>query len=455
MKKSIVEVKKSAKAGDILLVEGWVKSKRDSKLVSFIDLNDGSCLSGIQIVIPEELQNQTSDIATGSSISVQGEFVVDGNRKEVLAKKVIIEGNAPNDYPLQKKRHTLEFLREISHLRARTNTIAAVTRVRSRLSFAIHNFFINNGFYYIHTPIISASDAEGAGEMLQVTTLDLKNIPLTKEGEVDYSKDFFHKQTHLTVSGQLHGETYATALKNIYTFGPTFRAEKSSTARHLAEFWMIEPEMCFCDLDCNMQIAESFLKYVINDILENCKEDLEFFDKWIEKGLLDTLNNVVSNEFKRISYTQAVDLIHKSKVKFEFNIKWGDDLQSEHEKYLTDEVFKCPVIVSGYPKEIKAFYMKLNEDGKTVKAMDILFPRLGEIVGGSEREENYKKLLGRINELGLKEEDYNWYLDLRKYGSVRHSGFGLGFERLVLYVTGMKNIRDVIPYPRASKLADF
>ena len=441
-------------------VEGWVRTKRDSKNVTFIEVNDGSCLKGLQVVADRSIINNNllNSISTGCSVICEGKLVasIGGDQKvELSATDIKLVGECPDDYPLQKKRHTLEYLREIGHLRARTNTIGAVERVRSAMAFAVHRFFQENGFFYVNTPLITASDAEGAGQMFQVTTLDLENVPKTEDGKVDYSKDFFGKRTSLTVSGQLEGETYATALKNIYTFGPTFRAENSNTKRHLAEFWMIEPEMSFCTLEGDMKVAEAFLKYVFKYVLDNCQEDMDFFSKFVEPGVKDTLIHVVESPFAHMTYTDAVKELEKAADKFDFKPYWGCDLQTEHERFLTEEVAKRPVIVTDYPKEIKAFYMKLNEDGKTVRAMDVLAPRLGEIIGGSEREYRLDVLTARMAELGLDPKDYWWYLELRKYGSVPHSGFGLGFERAVQYVTGMQNIRDVIPYPRASKQADF
>jgi asparaginyl-tRNA synthetase len=407
----------------------------------------------------EALSAAVARLATGTSVSVAGKLVPSpgkNQKTELLARTLEILGDCPAEsYPLQKKRHSFEFLREIAHLRPRTNTFGAVARVRSAMSYAVHSFFHERGFFYIHTPIITTSDCEGAGEMFQVTTLPLGNPPLAEDGKVDYSQDFFGKKAGLTVSGQLEGEIYATAMRNIYTFGPTFRAENSNTTRHLAEFWMIEPEMAFCDINGNMDIAEEFLKFVIAYVLEHCAEDMDFFNQWIQPGIIDTLKGVVGSTFARVTYTEAVSELEKSKAEFEYPVFWGCDLQSEHEKFLTEKVYGKPVIVTGYPKEIKAFYMKLNEDGKTVRAMDILVPRLGEIIGGSEREADLATLEGRIRELKLDPADYWWYLELRRYGTVPHAGFGLGFERLIQYVTGMQNIRDVIPFPRASKLADF
>lgn len=449
-----------------IIIEGWVRTKRESKAFSFIELNDGSTLSNLQIILDSSIDGYAKimqKINTGASIKVSGILSQSqGNKQsvELHANEVTVYGEAdPDFYPLQKKKHTLDFLRNIAHLRPRTNTISAVMRVRSAASFAIHTFFQQKGFQYIHTPIITASDCEGAGQMFQVTTFPLEKVPVKKNNEgkdeVDYSKDFFGKKAGLTVSGQLEGEIMATALGNCYTFGPTFRAEHSSTTRHLAEFWMIEPEMAFCDIYGNMDIAEEFIKFVVREVLDKCKEDMDFFTKWIEPELMNNLNNLLNEDFVRITYTEAVDILLKSGVDFEFPVKWGIDLQSEHEKYITEIVYKKPVIVTGYPKEIKAFYMKLNDDGKTVRAMDILVPRLGEIIGGSEREDSYEKLCDRLKELGLSEEDYWWYLELRKFGSVPHSGFGLGFERLIQFMTGMQNIRDVIPFPRSFKTAEF
>ncbi|HPO49355.1 MAG TPA: asparagine--tRNA ligase [Spirochaetota bacterium] len=453
----IVEILRERAENQEITVYGWVRTKRESKTFSFVEINDGSTIKNLQIIIENNIDNYKDilgKINTGSSLKATGIIVASQGKNqsvELRVKDCQVTGEAnPEEFPLQKKGHSFEFLREISHLRARTNTFAAVARVRNFLSFAIHSFFQENGFIYINTPIITASDCEGAGEMFQVTTLDLDKIPKEK-GEIDYSKDFFGKKTLLTVSGQLEGETYACALGNIYTFGPTFRAERSDTARHLAEFWMVEPEMAFCDLKQNMDIAEKFLKYVFNGVLNNCPDDIDFFNERIDKGIIENLKNISGDKFERITYTEAVNLLLKSKVDFEFPIKWGVNLQAEHEKYLTETIFKKPTIVTDYPKDIKAFYMKQNDDGKTVRAMDVLVPRLGEIIGGSQREEDYDKLYERIVELKLEPKDYERYLDLRKFGSVVHSGFGLGFERLVQFVTGMQNIRDVIPYPRSYK----
>ena len=447
--------------GQILEVQGWIRTKRDSKNVCFIEINDGSCLKNLQAVVEKSIEIEGIDLEklnTGASVEVKGKLSASpgGNQAvELSVESMRIFGDAPADvYPLQKKRHSFEFLREIAHLRPRTNTFGAIARVRNAMCMAIHSFFQEHGFYYVHTPIISSSDAEGAGSMFQVTTLPLEQIP-KNEKEVDYDKDFFGKKAFLTVSGQLEAEIYALALKNVYTFGPTFRAENSNTTRHLAEFWMIEPEMAFCDINCDMDLAENFLKYVLSYILEHCVDDMGFFNKWIEKGVVESLQQVADAVFTRITYTEAVQHLEKADVSFEFPVKWGNDLQSEHEKYLTEMVFNGPVIITDYPKEIKAFYMKQNDDGKTVRAMDILVPRLGEIIGGSERESDLQKLLTRIEELGLDKAEYWWYLDLRRFGSVPHAGFGLGFERLVQYVTGMQNIRDVIPFPRSVRSADF
>ena len=434
-------------------IGGWVRSNRNSKNFGFIVVNDGTFFEPIQVVYGNGLDNydEVGKINVGAAIIVRGTLVLTPDAKqpfEIQAAEVTVEGASTPDYPLQKKRHTFEYLRTISHLRPRTNTFEAVFRVRSLCAYAIHKFFQERDFVYVHTPLITGSDCEGAGEMFQVTTLDLNNLPMTEEGKVDFSKDFFNKPTNLTVSGQLNGETYAMAFKNIYTFGPTFRAENSNTTRHAAEFWMIEPEIAFADLEDDMMLAESMLKYVISYVLENAPEEMAFFNNFVDKGLLDRLRNVVENDFARVTYTEAIDILSKHNDKFDYKVSWGCDLQTEHERYLTEQIYKRPVFVTDYPKEIKAFYMKLNDDGKTVAAVDCLVPGIGEIIGGSQREDDYDKLLARINELGLSEDDYKFYLDLRKYGSARHAGFGLGFEICVMYLTGMGNIRDVIPFPR-------
>jgi asparaginyl-tRNA synthetase len=442
---------------------GWVRTKREAKETAFFELNDGSSQGNLQIVINKQTlpggEALLATVTTGASVEVRGSLQSSpaaGQKWELSASAITLLGHADAEtYPLQKKKHSLEFLREIAHLRPRTNTFGAVARVRNTLAFAIHEYFQNLGFSYVNTPIVTASDAEGAGQMFQVTTLPLEKVPLTEDGRVDYEKDFFGKKAHLTVSGQLNGETYAAALGGIYTFGPTFRAENSNTTRHLAEFWMVEPEVSFLDIDGNMDLAEDFLKFVLGRVLERHPAEMAFFDQWVEKGVVETLKTVITKPFARITYTEAVETLVKSGQKFEFPVQWGIDLQSEHERYLTDVVYQGPVIVTGYPKQIKAFYMKLNDDGRTVRAMDVLVPRLGEIIGGSQREEDLAKLEKRIAELGMDTADYRWYLDLRRYGTVVHSGFGLGFERLVQYVTGMGNIRDVIPFPRTVGNAEF
>ncbi len=445
-----------------LTVEGWVRTKRESKNVCFLELSDGSTLKGLQIVIDKEaLENQAllDSITTGAAITATGTLVASMGGKqavELAAAALTLVGPAPAEsYPLQKKRHSLEYLREIAHLRGRTNTFGAVMRVRNTLSCAIHQFFQERGFVWIHTPIISSSDAEGAGQMFQVTTLDLADVPKTEEGAIDWKEDFFGRQAFLTVSGQLEGESYATAMKNIYTFGPTFRAENSNTTRHLSEFWMIEPEMAFCDIEGNMQIAEDFLKHLFTAVLNEREEDMDFFSSFVEKGISKTLEQIIDSPFVRITYTDAVKELEKVNDRFAYPVHWGVDLQSEHERFLTEELAKSPVIVTDYPKDIKAFYMRLNEDGKTVRGMDVLVPRLGEIIGGSEREANYDTLVKRMEEMDLDPADYWWYLDLRRFGTVPHSGFGLGFERVIQYVTGMGNIRDVIPFPRSPRSAEF
>ena len=439
--------------GREVTVGGWVRSNRDSKNFGFLILNDGTFFEPLQVVYGDALPNfeELRKVNVGAALIVRGTIVETPGTKqpfEMQAADVVVEGVSGADYPLQKKRHSFEYLRTISHLRPRTNTFQAVFRVRSLIAYAIHSFFMERGFVYVHTPLITGSDCEGAGEMFQVTTLDLNNIPKTEDGKVDFSQDFFGKPTNLTVSGQLNGETYALAFKNIYTFGPTFRAENSNTTRHAAEFWMIEPEIAFADLDDDMALAEAMLKYVINYVLEQAPEEMNFFNSFVDKGLLERLHNVVSSDFARVTYTEAIGILEKNNDKFEYKVSWGADLQTEHERYLTEVIFKRPVFVTDYPKEIKAFYMKQNEDGKTVAAVDCLVPGIGEIIGGSQREDDYDKLLARIKENGMNEEDYKFYLDLRKYGSTRHAGFGLGFERCVMYLTGMGNIRDVIPFPR-------
>ena len=442
-----------------ITVGGWVRSVRDSKAFGFIVLHDGSFFETLQIVYHDNMENfaEVSKLNVGAAIIVKGTLVATPQAKqpfEIQATEISVEGASAPDYPLQK-RHSLEYLRTMTHLRPRTNTFQAVFRVRSLCAYAIHKFFQERGFVYVHTPLITGSDCEGAGEMFQVTTLDPKHNPLTEDGSVDYSQDFFGKETNLTVSGQLNGETYAQAFRNIYTFGPTFRAENSNTTRHAAEFWMIEPECAFADLQDAMELAEAMLKYVIRYVFENAPEEMNFFNSFIDKGLLDRLNHVLNSEFAHVTYTEAVEILEKNNDKFDYKVFWGCDLQTEHERYLTEQVYKRPVFVTDYPKEIKAFYMKLNEDGKTVAAMDCLVPGIGEIIGGSQREDDYDKLKTRMDELGLKPEDYDFYLDLRKYGSTRHSGFGLGFERCVMYLTGMGNIRDVIPFPRTVKNCDL
>ncbi len=442
-----------------ITVGGWVRSIRDSKAFGFIVVNDGTFFEPLQIVYHDTMENfeEISRLNVGAAIIVTGTLVATPQAKqpfEIQAREIAVEGASAPDYPLQKKRHSFEYLRTIAHLRPRTNTFQAVFRVRSLTAYALHRFFQERDFVYVHTPIITGSDCEGAGEMFHVTAMDMSDIPLNEEGEVDYTKDFFGKETSLTVSGQLNGETYAQAFKNIYTFGPTFRAENSNTTRHAAEFWMIEPEMAFTDLDDNMDLAEAMLKYVINYVLEHAPEEMNFFNSFVDKGLLDRLNNVATSDFARITYTEAIDILEKNNDKFEYKVSWGVDLQTEHERYLTEKVFKRPVFVTDYPKEIKAFYMKQNDDGKTVAAVDCLVPGIGEIIGGSQREDDYDKLYTRMQELGLGEEDYGFYLDLRKYGSTRHSGFGLGFERCIMYLTGMSNIRDVVPFPRTVNNCD-
>ena len=447
-------------AGKTIEVGGWVRSVRASKAFGFIVLSDGTYFSPLQIVYHDSLENfaEISKINVGAALIVRGTLVETPEAKqpfELQAEEVTVEGASTPDYPLQKKRHTLEYLRTMTHLRPRTNTFQAVFRVRSLAAYAIHRFFQERGFVYVHTPLITGSDCEGAGEMFQVTTLDLNNVPRKEDGSVDYSKDFFGKPTNLTVSGQLNGETYAMAFRNIYTFGPTFRAENSNTTRHAAEFWMIEPEIAFADLSDDMRLAEDMIKYIISYVLENAPEEMAFFNQFVDKGLLDRLHHVLTSDFGHVTYTEAIQLLEPHNDSFDYPVHWGSDLQTEHERFLTETIFKRPVFVTDYPKEIKAFYMKLNEDGKTVAAMDCLVPGIGEIIGGSQREDNYDTLLARMKELGLKEEDYGFYLDLRKYGTARHAGFGLGFERCVMYLTGMANIRDVIPFPRTVNNCDL
>ncbi len=443
-----------------IIVAAWVRTVRSSKEFAFIEINDGSFFKSLQVVLTKNLSNfsELEKISIGSSLQVSGKLIASpasGQEFELQANKVEIINLAAPDYPLQKKRHSFEFLRTIAHLRGRSNTFSAVFRLRSVLSFAIHKFFNSQGFSYIHTPIISTSDAEGAGEMFQVTTLDLNNVPRDKSGQVDYHQDFFSQKAGLTVSGQLNAEALVMGLNKVYTFGPTFRAENSNTTRHASEFWMMEPEIAFADLQDDMNLAEEMMKYLIFYVLKELPEEMTFFNKFIDPGILERLHNIVNSKFVRISYTQAIDILIKSGEKFVYPVKWGIDLQTEHERYLTDKVYKKPIFVTDYPKEIKAFYMRLNNDKKTVAAMDLLVPGIGEIIGGSQREERLTNLEQRIQELGLKSEDYSWYLDLRKYGSVKHAGFGLGFERLIMYISGMANIRDVIPFPRTPKKAEF
>ena len=458
----IKELLNNMQGEENVLVNGWVRTRRDSKGgFSFLEINDGSCQANIQAIVEHSLKEFAGvdkKITTGSCIAISGQLVASegkGQKMEIQATAIEVYGSADVEtYPLQKKRHSFEYLREIAHLRPRTNTFGSVMRVRSRLAYAIHQFFNDRGFVYLNTPIITTSDCEGAGEMFQVTTLDLTNPPKV-DGKIDYGQDFFGDKTSLTVSGQLEGEIYALALSEIYTFGPTFRAENSNTSRHLSEFWMVEPEMAFYDLDDDMDLAEEFIKYLLADIIENCYEDMEFFNQRIDKTILKTLQHILDNQFERLTYTDAIDRLQKSTEKFTYSVEWGCALQAEHERYLSEKVFKKPIIVYNYPEKIKSFYMKLNEDGKTVRAMDVLLPKLGEIIGGSQREENYDILLKRLKDSNLDPEEYWWYLDLRRFGSAPHSGFGLGFERLVQFVTGMENIRDVIPFPRTPKHAQF
>ena len=441
-------------------ISGWVKTVRDSKTFGFIEINDGSFFKNLQIVFSDTLSNfeQVCKLTISSTIIVQGKIVKTENAKqpfEIQATNVEIESLSDSTYPLQKKKHSFEYLRTIAHLRPRANTFNAVFRVRSSLAYAIHQFFQERGFVYVNTPLITGSDAEGAGEMFNVNSFDLTNLPKTDDGKIDFSKDFFGKSAHLTVSGQLNGETFAEAFRNIYTFGPTFRAENSNTVKHAAEFWMVEPEICFADLADDMDLAEDMIKYIFKYVLDNCPEEMEFFNNFIDKGLLERLNHVINSDFVRISYTDAVKELEKHNDEFEYKVSWGIDLQTEHERYLCEQIFKKPVFVTDYPMDIKAFYMKQNPDGKTVAAADLLVPGIGEIIGGSQREENYDKLLNRMKALNMPIENYEWYLDLRKYGSCVHSGFGLGFERAIMYLTGMQNIRDVIPFPRTPKNCEF
>lgn len=447
--------------GQEITVNGWVRGNRASNQFGFISLNDGTYFTPVQVVYEaDRIDNfdRVSKLHLSAGITVRGvlELTPEAQQAfEIKADEIIVEADSASDYPLQKKKHSMEFLREIAHLRPRSNTFSAVFRVRSVAAFAIHKFFQERGFVYVNSPMITGSDCEGAGEMFQVTTLDMENPPRNEDGSIDYSKDFFGKATNLTVSGQLEGEIMALAFKNIYTFGPAFRAENSNTARHASEFWMMEPEMAFCDLKGNMDIAEDMIKYIINYVLENCPKEMEFFNKFVDKGVLERLDNIVSNDFGRITYTEAVEILQKSGEKFEYPVEWGLELQTEHERYLTEKVFKKPIFVIDYPKDCKAFYMRVNDDNKTVAAMDMLVPGVGEIIGGSQREERYDVLLERIRELGLREEDYSWYLDLRKYGGVKHSGYGLGFDRILMYLTGMSNIRDVQMFPRTPGNAEF
>ncbi len=434
-------------------IGGWVRSNRDSKAFGFLMISDGTYFDQLQVVYHDSMANfaEIAKVQVGAALVIRGKLVATPQAKqpfEIQAEEISIEGPSASDYPLQKKRHTLEYLRTITHLRPRTNIFQAAFRVRSLIAYAIHQYFQDRGFVYVHTPLITSSDAEGAGEMFHVTTFDLANVPKTEAGDVDFSQDFFGKETNLTVSGQLNGETFAQAFRNIYTFGPTFRAENSNTTRHAAEFWMIEPEIAFADLEDDMELAEGMLKYIIRYVLENAKPEMDFLNTFVDKGLLDRLNHVLNSDFGRVTYTEAVEILEKHNDKFDYKVSWGCDLQTEHERYLTEEIFKRPIFVTDYPKDIKAFYMKLNPDGKTVAAMDCLVPGIGEIIGGSQREDDYDKLLGRIRELGMNEATYDFYLDLRKYGSTRHAGFGLGFERCVMYLTGIGNIRDVLPFPR-------
>ncbi|MGL5796360.1 MAG: asparagine--tRNA ligase [Waterburya sp.] len=458
----IVEILKYGKPDESVTIQGWVRTKRELKGFAFVEVNDGSSLTGLQAVLDANLPNYEDllkQLATGAAVAIVGKLVESpgkGQKIEMKAESVTVYGTAdPETYPLQKKRHSFEFLRTINHLRSRTNTLGAVFRVRNACATAIHQFFQEKDFLWIHSPIITASDCEGAGELFTVTSLDLNNLPRNDKGEVDYSQDFFGKPAYLTVSGQLQAEVMAMAFQNVYTFGPTFRAENSNTSRHLAEFWMIEPEMAFCDLEGDQNLAEEFLKYIFKYVLEHCTEDLEFFNKWVDKSVLANADTIINNQFERVTYTEAISLLEKSQKKFEFPVEWGIDLQSEHERYLAEELFKKPVIVTNYPKDIKAFYMRLDEGEKTVSAMDVLAPGIGEIIGGSQREERLDVLERRIKEMDIEADSLWWYLDLRRYGTVPHAGFGLGFERLVQFMTGMTNIRDVIPFPRTPLNAEF
>lgn len=462
MIRRILDILRNAQPGETVTVKGWVRTKREQKEFSFVEVNDGSSMAGLQVVVNQDVPGYADAIKrinTGASVEITGTLVespAKGQRIELKASAIEVYGEAdPETYPLQKKRHSFEFLRDIAHLRSRTNTIGAVFRVRNAAAAAIHQFFQERGFLWVHTPIISASDCEGAGEMFTVTGFDLKDVPLTEDQRVDFSKDFFGKQSYLTVSGQLEAEIMAMAFSNVYTFGPTFRAENSNTSRHLAEFWMVEPEMAFCDLEGDMELAEAFLKHIFRSVLEQCPEDMEFFNERIDKSVLETADNIINNEFARVTYTDAIAILDKSGKTFAYPVEWGLDMQSEHERFLAEEHFKKPVIVTNYPTKIKAFYMRLDDGGKTVSAMDILAPKIGEIIGGSQREERLDVLERRIQEVGLDPAPYWWYLDLRRYGTVPHAGFGLGFERLVQFMTGMGNIRDVIPFPRAPQEVEF
>lgn len=465
MQKNFIEIKDLYRDKDQYIekdvkIAGWIRTSRISKNFGFIELNDGSFFKNMQVVLDDKLENfkEIGKLPISSSVLVEGKLVATEGAKqpvEIHATKIVLEGESDNSYPLQKKRHTVEYLRTIAHLRPRSNMFSAVFRVRSVAAYAVHKFFQERNFVYSHSPIITGSDCEGAGEMFRITTLDLDNVPKTEEGKIDYSEDFFGKEANLTVSGQLNAEIMALAFRNVYTFGPTFRAENSYTGRHASEFWMIEPEIAFADLEDNMELAEDMVKYIINYVLEHCPEEMEFFNAFVDKGLLERLKNIVSSDFIRITYTKAVELLLECGEKFEYPVEWGIDLQTEHERYITEQIYKAPVFVTDYPKDIKAFYMRLNEDGKTVRAMDLLVPGVGEIIGGSQREERHDVLLERIDEFELNREDYWWYLELRKFGTATHSGFGLGFERMIMYLTGVSNIRDVIPFPRTPKNCEF